>query len=59
MHLSMKRLNAAGSGLMSGKRRQGRQRKQRLDDLTEWTEPVLLEDRDAYRRFVHAYRQRP
>jgi len=47
-------------GPMQGKRRQGGQRKQWIDDLREWTGLTipdlihLAQDRDAYRRFVHA-----
>jgi hypothetical protein len=46
-------------GMVPGTRRQGGQRKQWADDLTEWTDLSLselvrlAEDREAYRRFVH------
>ena len=47
-------------GRIQGKRRQGGQRKQWIDDLREWTGLTipdlvhLAQDRAAYRRFVHA-----
>ena len=43
----------------AGKRRQGGQRKQWLDGVTQWTGKSLVEavrlaeDRDQYRQFVH------
>jgi len=46
-------------GTMPGKRRQGGQKKQWLDDITQWSGKSLIEtvrlaeDRDGYRRFVH------
>jgi len=54
-------------GTMPGKRRQGGQKKQWLDDITQWTRMSLVEtvriaeDRDLYRQFVHtvAYARTP
>ena len=46
-------------GTMPEKRRQRGQKKQRLDDITQWTTMSLVEgvplaeDRDRYRQFVH------
>ena len=46
-------------GTVPGKRRQGGQKKQWLDDITHWTGQSLVdkvrmaEDRDGYCRFIH------
>jgi len=46
-------------GTMPGKRRQGGQKKQWLDDITQWSGQSLVsmvrmaEDRARYRRFIH------
>jgi len=46
-------------GTMSGKRRQGGQKKQWLDDIPQWSSQSLVdkvrlaEDRVRYRRFIH------
>ena len=46
-------------GTMPGKRRQGGQKKQWLDDITQWSGQSLVsmvrmaEDRVRYRRFIH------
>ena len=46
-------------GTIPGKRRQGGQKKQWLDDITQWSGQSLVdmvrlaEDRQRYRRFIH------
>jgi len=46
-------------GTMPGKRRQGGQKKQWIDDITQWTGQSLIDtvrlakDRGRYRRFIH------